>query len=143
MAQQKKNEKRTAPLNWLLAVPVVLLILGSGFIPYTPNSPEADMVGLVVLISLGYLYIRQAKYLGWRLADKKLRFQLAILLAGFCVPFLGVCVGDYMGASAFGVPANGLFSDLILGFWVGGVLALLFLYTITISNAIYKEWWKE
>jgi len=137
MAQQKKNEKNNAPLNRLLVVPAVMLILEWGLAPYTVNNPVAYAFGLIVLISLGYLYVTQVRYLKWRLADKKLRFQLAILFAGFFIPFLGVFIGDYVGASAFSVSANGVPADLGAGLWVGGMLASLFLYVLTIGNAIY------
>ncbi|HEX4775049.1 MAG TPA: hypothetical protein VH234_06050 [Candidatus Saccharimonadales bacterium] len=137
MAEQKREGQYNNSLNWLLATPVITVAIAWASNVITGNRILIYPIHLVAFACVAYLYWAQIKYLKAYYPHKRIDFQIYIMLVALCVPFVGIYLGDYGGASNFQVAANGLRSDIEAGLILGGVLASLYLFVSAISNAFY------
>jgi len=122
-------------LNLLLFVPIIIVFTGWAASQYIPGG------GLVVLAILAasiiYLYWAQLSFLQQRFPQKSQMAHLYIVFIALLAPIISIIFGDGNGARTYSVAANGIKPDLIAGFYVGALLALLCLFFIDIGNALY------
>jgi len=137
MTKQVGNNAFDSTYNWLLLVPLLVILLGV-IIAHTRDSSilgygEQLLSGLPLFI----VYRAQFKYFRLFYPGKKLARQLYLSLIALFVPPLTLLAGDMIGSSNFNTPSNGLKEDLLGGFIAGGILAAIFVYMFLVGNVIF------
>jgi hypothetical protein len=124
-------------LNWLLLVPPAMGVLGYFSSAFAAVGWPAIVMQGISFVLIIYLYVVQQRYIVRRYArGRSTKAHMILIGFTFVVPTIAAFLGDYMGASTYDNSANGIASDLWVGFGVGCALSICFLYAIAVGNAL-------
>lgn len=126
--------------TYYLFSPILPLLLSLLFTGGPGASLQNKVVALLAFFSFILLiitYVVQIRYIHRFFPSKKFRPQFLLLIFAILAPTVASFMGDYGGSARFSDEPSGALSDLAIGFALGGVIAIAFLYIFAWGNLFY------